>query len=163
MYIFVKKYILHSVCIRSTYTSPSMLLHFPQTSGKPKSRWELRYFSACWTHGVAKKTNAIHLSLAKAEVRPRKMGLYTYDTVDGSKIRLTSWGKGSLSHDLQGFSTIPGRWLFGISSINSMCWYLKPIGHRLFSMWAITSMCFQEFYLWKKHHSNFKSGTTWSK
>ena len=59
-----------------------MLLHFPQTSGKPKSRWELRYFSACWTHGVAKKTNAIHLSLAKAKVQ-WKEGVYTYDTVDG--------------------------------------------------------------------------------
>ena len=32
-------------------------------------------------------------------------------TVDASEIcKLTSWGKGSLSHWLQGFSTIPGGW-----------------------------------------------------
>ena len=30
--------------------------------------------------------------------------------VDGSEIRLISWGNGSLSHYLQGFSTIPGGW-----------------------------------------------------
>ena len=84
IYTFMKIYILHNICIciRSTYTSPFDLLHFPQTSGKPKSRWELRYFSACWTHGVANKTNAIHLSLAKAEGQ-WKDGVYAYDTVDG--------------------------------------------------------------------------------
>ena len=31
----------------------------------------------------------------------------TITTVDGSEIRLTSWGKGSLSHDLQGFKIHP--------------------------------------------------------
>ena len=72
IHIYEKIYILHNTCryVYVVHTPPHlMLLHFPQTSGKPKSRWELRYFSVCWTHGVAKKTNAIHLSLAKAEVR----------------------------------------------------------------------------------------------
>ena len=35
-----------------------------------------------------------------------------------AEIRLTSWGKGSLSHYLQGF--MHARWLFGISSINGI-------------------------------------------
>ena len=32
------------------------------------------------------------------------------DTVDGSEILLTTVGGGSLSHHLQGFSTIPSGW-----------------------------------------------------
>ena len=34
-------------------------------------------------------------------------------TVDGSEIWFTSWGKCTLSHDLQGFSTIQGGFLAG--------------------------------------------------
>ena len=56
--------------IRSTYPSPSMLLHFPQTSVKPKSRWELRYFSACWTHGVAKKETVIFVNPPNPPFKP---------------------------------------------------------------------------------------------
>ena len=40
-------------------------------------------------------------------------------TVDGSEILLTSWGKGSSSHYVQGFKNIPGGWEWDFWSINS--------------------------------------------
>ena len=53
-----------------------------------------------------------------------------YDTVDGSEILRSAVEVGSLSHDLQGFSTVPARWwstdIWTINSITVIfeltCW-----------------------------------------
>ena len=49
-----------------------------------------------------------------------------FTTVDGSEIRRLPVEVGSFSHYLQFF--IHPRWLFGISSINSICNTVIPIG-----------------------------------
>ena len=59
----------------------------------------------------------VHLQLFQALAQILHSNGFVQSTVDGSEIRLASWGKGSLSHYLQDF--IHSRWLFGISSINS--------------------------------------------
>ena len=63
------------------------------------------------------------------------------DTTLVEEIRLTSWGKGSLSPLFTGFGVRP-RWLFGISSINSSPWEIFDLSQSFkFNYWLIFKIC----------------------
>ena len=63
--------------------------------------------------------------------------MVTIDTFDGSELRLTSWGKGSLSH-LQGF--IHPRWMFGISEPSTVVDYFLLFFSSDSEVWLLVDL-----------------------